>query len=127
MKRIYIGIVILVVVLGLGSRKVTGIPLIVGDVLWAMMIFFIISIILYRKNSTFIFITTLIITYCVEFSQLYHSNTIDYIRSTFFGHLILGQGFIRTDLVAYLVGIVIACGLKNIVDKKYVIKVDKVT
>lgn len=127
MKRIYIGIVILVVVLGLGSRKVTGIPLIVGDVLWAMMIFFIISIILYRKNSTFIFITTLIITYCVEFSQLYHSNRIDYIRSTFFGHLILGQGFLQTDLVAYLVGIAIACGLKNIVDKKYVMKVDKVT
>ena len=44
-------------------------------------------------------------SYVDEFSQLYHAPWIDSIRSTFLGHIILGEGFIWVDLVAYAIGI----------------------
>jgi hypothetical protein len=43
----------------------------------------------------------------VEISQLYHAPWIDSIRQTTPGGLVLGFGFLWTDLVCYSVGIAI--------------------
>jgi hypothetical protein len=43
----------------------------------------------------------------VEISQLYHAPWIDSIRQTALGGLVLGFGFLWTDLVCYSVGIFI--------------------
>ena len=45
----------------------------------------------------------------VELSQLYHSPWIDQIRDTTVGGLILGYGFLWSDIVCYGVGIVVGC------------------
>jgi hypothetical protein len=45
------------------------------------------------------------LAFLVEISQLYHAPWIDSIRQTTLGALVLGFGFLWTDLVCYTVGI----------------------
>ena len=46
------------------------------------------------------------ISACVEASQLYHAPSIDAVRETRIGHLILGSGFDPRDFLWYALGIV---------------------
>ncbi len=48
---------------------------------------------------------SLALAFLVEISQLYHAPWIDSIRQTTLGGLVLGFGFLWTDLVCYSVGI----------------------
>lgn len=50
--------------------------------------------------------SSLALAFLVEISQLYHARWIDSIRQTALGGLVLGFGFLWTDLVCYSVGIV---------------------
>ncbi len=43
----------------------------------------------------------------IELSQLYHASWIDSIRQTTLGGLILGFGFLWSDLACYAVGVVL--------------------
>ena len=43
--------------------------------------------------------------YGIEVSQLYHAEWIDSIRATTLGGLVLGYGFLWSDLVAYTIGV----------------------
>ena len=115
-RMVYILITFIIIVLGLLSREINGIPLFMGDIFWAMMVFFIFGIILDRKTNHFIFITSVIVTYIIEFSQLYHRPWIDNFRGTPIGHILLGQGFLFSDLVSYLIGIIIGYYIKKAVD-----------
>ncbi|MDT3403407.1 ribosomal maturation YjgA family protein [Mucilaginibacter terrae] len=97
--------IILVIVLGLLSRRVEFIPAWVGDMLWALMIYLIMRFMLIKapvKN-----VAAIAITFCfaIEFSQLYQAPWINIMRQTLPWRLILGQGFLWTDLLAYLVGV----------------------
>lgn len=92
--------------MGLISRKISYLPLWLGDMLWGIMIFFLMKFILVNKPARIVAIGSLIICYLVEFSQLYQAEWINAIRSTRLGHLVLGQGFLWSDLLAYTVGIV---------------------
>lgn len=98
----------LVIILGLLSRKLNFIPLFVGDILYAVMIYFIVGFFLVKSNTKNIAIISILICYTIEFSQLYQANWIVEIRNTTFGHLVLGQGFLWSDLLAYTFGIIIA-------------------
>ncbi len=49
----------------------------------------------------------LAVSVAVEISQLYHAPWIDSIRQTTLGGLILGFGFLWSDLACYLVGVVL--------------------
>lgn len=120
MKRnrfIYALLVITVILLGLASRRFAHyLPdwnkLYLGDALWAMMVFFIIGLLFDRKSSLWVALMALAFSYCIEFSQLYHAAWIDTIRNTRLGGLILGYGFLWSDLVCYTVGIAIGLGLE---------------
>jgi len=50
----------------------------------------------------------------VEISQLYQVEWLNNIRSTTLGRLVLGQGFLWSDIISYTVGITIATFLKGI-------------
>ena len=54
-----------------------------------------------------LFITAILITYVIEFSELYQADWINQVRSIKLIGLILGYTFLWTDLVAYTVGITI--------------------
>ena len=50
---------------------------------------------------------SLALAFLVEASQLYHAPWIDAIRQTTLGGLVLGFGFLWTDLICYSVGVAI--------------------
>lgn len=100
----------LVVALGLGSRFYAGeLPVFAarysGDTLWALMVFVGIGFLLPNWPTALVGITALLVSYIVEFSQLYHSPWIDGIRRTRLGGLVLGSGFLWSDLLCYTVGV----------------------
>ena len=110
-RFLYLILIIITIILGLLSRKVSGLPHVIstysGDVLWAMMVFFIIAFIFNKKSTIFIISWAIILSYSIEISQLYHAPWIDAIRNTTLGSLILGFGFLWSDLVCYTIGILI--------------------
>lgn len=113
MKRLRYAIMIVsVIALGLLSRKVTMLPAETGDALWAVMIFLIFRFLFIKQGLLLISIWSLLLCYVVEFSQRYHAPWIDRIRSTTLGHLVLGQGFLWIDLLAYTIGIFCIAGLE---------------
>ncbi|MCY9213529.1 DUF2809 domain-containing protein [Bacillus haynesii] len=72
---------------GLASRKTADMLLDIvnaylGDVLWA-----------------------LVFCFLIECSQLYHAPWIDHMRAAPLGGLILGYGFLWSDLLAYVLGV----------------------
>lgn len=104
----YLILASLTVVAGLASRQIVWVPLFTGDVLYAVMMFFIIRMGTTKSNLYKTAGLALAVTYAVELSQLYQSSWINDIRSTLFGRLVLGQGFLWSDLVAYAVGVFLA-------------------
>lgn len=104
----YFLFIFFIIILGLVSRKIDFIPLAVGDILYAVMIYFIVRFLFIKQKSIKIAITSIIICYTIEFLQLYQASWIVEIRNTTLGHLVLGQGFLWSDLLAYTFGILIA-------------------
>lgn len=111
----YFFIICFVIILGLLSRKIDFIPLFVGDILYAVMIYFIVRFLLIESPSKNIAILSISICYTIEFLQLYQAEWIFEIRNTTFGHLVLGQGFLWSDLLAYTLGILISYFFEKIV------------
>lgn len=79
-----------------------------GDALWASMIMWWIGVLAPAARLSVRSVVALAICFIVEASQLYHTPTLDAIRGTTLGHLVLGSGFDPRDLVAYTVGVLAA-------------------
>ena len=120
-RLLYLLLTIIVMILGLLSRKISGLPKIIelysGDILWALMIFLIIAFIFNRKSTIFIISWAIIFSYIIEISQLYHVPWIDSIRNTTLGGLILGFGFLWSDLVCYTIGVIIGIIIDIMINK----------
>ncbi|MFJ8353680.1 ribosomal maturation YjgA family protein [Bacillus paramycoides] len=109
-RILYAIFTIIVIVLGLSSRKFAyDLPDILnaylGDALWALMIFTGFGFLFPKIETKKLTIISLIFCYGIEISQLYHAEWIDSIRATTLGGLVLGYGFLWSDLVAYTIGI----------------------
>lgn len=119
-RILYLILTIITIILGLLSRKVQGLPQIIssysGDALWALMVFFLFSFLFNKKSTIFILVRSIIFSYGIEISQLYHAPWIDSIRATTLGGLILGFGFLWSDLICYTVGIVIGAIIDKIIN-----------
>ena len=119
-RILYLILTIITIILGLLSRKVQGLPQIIssysGDALWELMVFFLFSFLFNKKSTIFILVISIIFSYGIEISQLYHAPWIDSIRATTLGGLILGFGFLWSDLICYTVGIVIGAIIDKIIN-----------
>ncbi|MFO0999897.1 MAG: DUF2809 domain-containing protein [Planctomycetaceae bacterium] len=111
-----------VTIVGLASRRYQAVlPVFVGeysgDTLWALMLFLLVSTLLAGRTVLTRATISLVLAFVVEISQLYHAPWIDSIRYTTLGGLVLGFGFLWTDLVCYTVGTMIGalaeCGLRR--------------
>ena len=108
--RIYLPIMVVITVFGLPARMIQEqLPQwyvqYFGDYLWAMLLFFGFALIL-QKVSTFKVATlTLLFTYIIEVTQLFHPQWLEYLRSITLFALILGFTFLWSDIVAYTLGI----------------------
>ncbi len=104
-RTLYFILILTTIILGLLSRHVKGIPLFIGDVLWATMIYLGFRFLLIRKPIKFIVIASLLFCYAIEFSQLYKAAWINNLRHTVLGGLILGETFLWGDMLSYTIGV----------------------
>ncbi|MEP7037484.1 MAG: DUF2809 domain-containing protein [Acidobacteriota bacterium] len=121
-RIIYSILIIVVIILGLGSRKFSMLlPSFIGeyagDSLYALTAYFIFGYIKPKYPVLKVGLLALIYSYFIEISQLYHSQWIDSIRHTKLGGLILGYGFLWSDIICYTVGVVIAIIFETILYK----------
>ncbi len=112
-RVVYAISIFLVIIFGLASRRYPQIlPAILdkypGDALWTIVVFAIGGIVLPRTSTLKIAGLALVISYVVEFAQLYRAPWIVAIRGTKIGHLLLGSQFAWEDLGAYTVGAALA-------------------
>jgi hypothetical protein len=103
-------LIALAVGLGLGSRRFgASLPAFVatyaGDTLWALVAFLGIGLILPRTSTWRIAALAMSFSTMIEVSQLYHAPWIDSVRRTTLGSLILGFGFLWSDLACYAAGV----------------------
>ncbi|TDO72895.1 uncharacterized protein DUF2809 [Flavobacterium chryseum] len=116
-KILYYVLFLLTIFLGILSRKISSIPLSIGDFLYAVMIYFLLRILFINKKSFQIIILSLLICYGIEFLQLYQAEWIIELRKTLFGKYVLGQGFLWSDILAYTFGVFIAFMVDKIIFK----------
>lgn len=109
----YVLVIALVIVAGLASRSSVAVHLpafvrtYAGDTLWALALFLFLGLLLPRKHTITLALLALAIAFAIEFSQLYHAPWIDSLRDTRPGGLILGFGFLWSDLLCYTAGILL--------------------
>ena len=106
-KLISLTIAIFLIPIGLATRQYGNewMKLYLGDVLWAAMIYWGFKFLFVQEPKRTAFYA-LIFCFLIEFSQLYHEPWIDEIRNTRLGGLVLGFGFLWSDMVCYSVGVI---------------------
>lgn len=115
-RFVYFILALLTIVLGIASRKIAGIPLFVGDILYAVLVYFGFRW-LFLKNKIRLQIgLPLLFCFLIEIQQLSTVPELIAIRETTLGHYVLGQGFLWSDLLCYTMGI----GLAYAVDQFWV-------
>jgi glycopeptide antibiotics resistance protein len=103
--------ILLVILLGLASRSQLQLPSLVkeyaGDLLWALAVYLTVAFLFSQLSIIRVAVTAALISLGVEVSQLYHAAWMDHIRGLRVGGLLLGHGFLWSDLVCYGIGIII--------------------
>lgn len=118
----YLLLITIIIPLGLFIRRNKGdFPYLIGefapDTLWALMLFWIFSLLFFRYSSNKTFWITLIFTYLIEISQFYQGAWLVALRQTFIGAMLLGHSFLWTDLICYTVGIGVGWVLNKVLFK----------
>ena len=119
-RLLYFLLTILTIPLGLGTRSSIALPSIVskygGDVLWALLVYWGIRFLFPTHSRATLY--TLLFSFSTEISQLYQADWINHIRDTRLGALVLGFGFLWSDLACYTLG---AC-VGTYIDKAFFLK-----
>jgi len=105
-------------ILGLGSRKFGAwlpnwLAAYAGDTLWALLVFWLLGLLWPTWSSARVGAAALAFAFSIEISQLYHAPWLDAVRATAVGSLVLGHGFLWSDLVCYSVGVLLGYLLKR--------------
>lgn len=119
-KRIsYFLIILMVLFLGIVSRKINGIPTFIGDTLYAIMIYFGLRFLFLSLSPIKSIFIALLFCYSIEFQQLYRADWILNLRNSTIGHYILGQGFLWSDLGFYTIGVALAYLMDSVLFKTH--------
>jgi hypothetical protein len=112
--RIVIAIV-LVIPLGLLTRSGLSMPGVIaaygGDTLYATLAFLLVALAWPRAATWRLGPLALGLCVAIELSQLVHTPWLDAIRATTLGRLVLGSGFLWSDLACYAVGALLGAAL----------------
>ena len=117
-RAVYVAYTIPIVWAGLASRRHRSeLPQFVGeyagDTLWALMVYLLVSSIIPARSVRLRAMVAITIAFLVELSQCYHAPWLDAIRQTTWGGLILGFGFLWTDLLCYAFGVAIGAVIER--------------
>jgi hypothetical protein len=102
-----------VILLGLGSRWLSArlpafVGAYVGDALWAVVAFLGVGFIFTSRSPLRVGAAALACSYAVELSQLSQAPWLNAVRHTRLGGLVLGYGFLWSDIGCYTVGVMLA-------------------
>ncbi|HUQ84472.1 MAG TPA: DUF2809 domain-containing protein [Gemmatimonadaceae bacterium] len=86
-----------------------------GDALWAAMVAWWVGAVAPAASLRTRGIAALAICFAVETSQRYHGATLDALRQTTAGHLVLGSGFDPRDFAAYTLGVLAAMLVERVI------------
>ncbi|HUV85073.1 MAG TPA: DUF2809 domain-containing protein [Methanosarcinales archaeon] len=115
--------IIIVIILGLASRRYgellpAWLAAYSGDVLWGLVVYFIVGFLLPKQKIRYVALTAIVFSTLIEISQFYHAPWIDAIRSNRLGGLILGYGFLWSDIVCYAFGITVGVAIEFVFYRK---------
>ena len=116
-RTAYAFLIALVIALGLASREYPdALPTVLGkypgDGLWALMVFLLVCFFKPRWTSGKAALFALILSFVVEFSQLWQAPWLNALRENRLGNLVLGSEFHVADLAAYAVGIAMGLAME---------------
>ena len=120
-RRPWIALVALVVIsAGLGSRSASAalpefLSSYTGDTLWASLVFLLLALAMPGRRAPGLAAIAISIAFAVEFLQLYQAPWLNAIRDTLPGRLVLGQGFLFSDLLCYTLGIALTAILFQLI------------
>jgi hypothetical protein len=117
-RVLYLLLAIATIVAGLATRAFRGvlpdaIGAYAGDVLWAAMVYLLTAAAWNRAPVQRVAAGAAIFSLAIELSQLYHAPWITAVRQTRMGGLVLGFGFLWSDLACYAAGIALAAALDH--------------
>lgn len=102
----YLTLIIVVIIAGLLSRELSNwLPKWIGDILWGLMVFFIMGFIFKDRSTLHTARFSVIFSIGIEVAKLYHTPWIDAFRYTRIGGLIFGQVFSWHNILCYIIGI----------------------
>lgn len=112
----YFIFIILTIAVGLFSRS-RFIPDLIypylGDLLYCLMYYFIFGFLFPKMKIVNVLLYSIAVCFAIEISQLIRVDWLNEIRSTTFGKLVLGNGFLWSDLVSYTLGGLVGVGLEK--------------
>ena len=116
-------LIIIVIIFGLASRSFgkllpAWLAAYSGDILWGLMVYFIVGFLLSKQKIEYVALIAFVFSTSIEISQLYHSPWIDAIRSNRLGGLLLGYGFLWSDIVCYAFGIMVGVVIERMIYRK---------
>jgi hypothetical protein len=117
-RPLFLALAAATVGLGLATRAFRGVlPDVIGayagDVLWAAMVYLLIAAVWSRAPIRHVAAGAATFSLAIELSQLYHAPWIEAVRQTRLGGLVLGFGFLWSDLACYAAGIALAAALDH--------------
>lgn len=120
-RKMYFKLILVVMGLGILSRKLSYllpnfVNTYLGDAIWAAMIYVMMAFVFANKRPKQVAVFSLLFCFAIELSQLYQAPWINAIRHTTLGALVLGSGFLWSDLLAYALGV----GIAFLIEKKII-------
>ncbi len=128
MRLLLLPWMLLVLALGLGSRSSAAavhvprfLTAYAGDTLWATLLYLCLLFAWPHLSVRRAAAWALGLSVLVELSQLLHTPWLDALRANRFAALVLGRGFVASDLVCYAVGVALAAGTHASVGERRVL------
>lgn len=118
-KTFYPLAIVVTMIAGLGSRAYAGpgaafIHMYVGDVLYATLYYWTFRWVAPLRPRPWAAAWTWALCCLIEVGQLYQAPWINALRATRLGGLVLGFGFLWSDLVCYALGVMLGWGLDRL-------------
>jgi hypothetical protein len=106
---------LIVIPLGLLTRTDFPLPALVltygGDTLYATLVYLLVALVWLRQPTWRLSLLALTICFAVELSQLIQTPWLNALRTTLPGRLVLGAGFLWSDLACYGAGVLLGVAL----------------
>ena len=120
-RAIAAGFLLGTLALGLLSRHAANpIPFLrenAGDALWALAVFWGFALLFPTRTPLHLAALALAASFAIEISQLLQTPWLIQLRATRLGSLVLGHGFLWTDLLRYTVGVAFGWGIWSRIDR----------